>query len=53
MREYYPPSPFPIAHPTLDAPLTYRGAVVNAFVYVHLSLHEISKRLSRRQGRYK
>ncbi|TIC37063.1 hypothetical protein E3Q09_01001 [Wallemia mellicola] len=52
MRDYIPPTPFPSAHPTLQAPITYRGAVVNAFVYIHLSLHEISKRLSKRQGRY-
>ncbi|TIA73231.1 hypothetical protein E3P91_01529 [Wallemia ichthyophaga] len=51
-RDYNPPAPFPTAHHTLQADLTYRGAVVNAFVYVHLSLHEISKRLSKRQGRY-
>ncbi|KAG8732199.1 hypothetical protein FRC10_001162 [Ceratobasidium sp. 414] len=43
---------FPIAYRQLELPTSHRAAVVNALVHVHLSLHEVNQRLSRRQGRY-
>ncbi|KAH8120470.1 dynein heavy chain protein 1 [Phellopilus nigrolimitatus] len=49
---YSPPQYFPIAYRQLSMPPTHRSAVVNGLVYVHQSLYEINKKLSRRQGRY-
>ncbi|KAI4519311.1 dynein heavy chain [Schizophyllum commune Loenen D] len=49
---YSPPAIFPIAYRNLETPPVHRTAVVNALVHVHLSLHAINQRLSRRQGRY-
>ncbi|KAI9460162.1 dynein heavy chain protein 1 [Lactarius psammicola] len=49
---YSPPSNFPIAYRELSMPPIHRTAVVNALVYVHMSLYQINQRLSRRQGRY-
>ncbi|KAI9324197.1 ATP-binding dynein motor region D5-domain-containing protein [Zopfochytrium polystomum] len=49
---YNPPLQFPIVYRDLQMPATYREAVINAFVFVHMSLYEINAKLSRRQGRY-
>ena len=49
---YTPPLHFPIAYRQLLMPPVHRAAIVNALVYVHLSLHQINFRLSRKQGRY-
>ncbi|KAJ3071427.1 hypothetical protein HDU98_005356 [Podochytrium sp. JEL0797] len=49
---YAPPSTFPVVYQELPMPLSYRSAVMNAFVFVHKSLHEVNGKLSRSQGRY-
>ena len=52
LPSYAAPLNFPVAYRHLELPPNHRDAVVNALVHVHLSLHEINLRLSRRQGRY-
>lgn len=52
LPSYNPPLNFPIAYRQLAMPPVHRTAVINALVFVHQSLHEINRRLSRRQGRY-
>ncbi|KAI9513146.1 dynein heavy chain protein 1 [Russula earlei] len=52
LSSYSPPAIFPIAYHELSMPPIHRTAVVNALVYVHMSLYQINQRLSRRQGRY-
>lgn len=52
LPSYQPPLNFPIAYRQLVTPPVHRTAVVNALVHVHQSLHEVNRRLSRRQGRY-
>ncbi|ORY38141.1 dynein heavy chain [Rhizoclosmatium globosum] len=49
---YSPPSSFPVVYHELPLPLTYRSAVMNAFVFVHKSLYEVNAKLGRTQGRY-
>jgi dynein heavy chain 1 len=48
---YTAPTSFPVAYRQLELPASHRDALVNAFVHVHLSMHEINKRLARREGR--
>ncbi|KAI8619674.1 dynein heavy chain [Chytriomyces sp. MP71] len=50
--DYAAPSTFPVVYRELPMPLTYRSSVMNAFVHVHKSLHEVNTKLSRSQGRY-
>jgi hypothetical protein len=46
------PLEFPIAFDELNpALLTHRDAIINSFVFVHLTLHKANKRLSKRGGR--
>ncbi|KAL5535276.1 DYN1_2 [Sanghuangporus sanghuang] len=52
LPSYKPPRFFPIAYRQLTLPPSHREAIVNALVYVHQSLYQINKKLSRRQGRY-
>ncbi|KAG9099539.1 hypothetical protein FS749_001026 [Ceratobasidium sp. UAMH 11750] len=52
LPSYAAPLNFPIAYRQLELPPSHRAAVVNGLVHVHLSLHEVNQRLSRRQGRY-
>jgi dynein heavy chain 1 len=47
---YNPPAEFPVAYRGLSLPPVHRTAVVNAFVHIHISLHDYNLRLSRRQG---
>ncbi|KAJ1568194.1 Cytoplasmic dynein 1 heavy chain 1, partial [Cladochytrium tenue] len=49
---YIAPSTFPAVYRDLPLPPLYRDAVINAFVFVHMSLYEVNAKLSRRQGRY-
>ncbi|KAJ3090057.1 hypothetical protein HK102_004799, partial [Quaeritorhiza haematococci] len=49
---YVAPLEFPIAYRDLPLPPSYRNAVINAFVAVHMSLYEINAKLSKRQGKY-
>jgi dynein heavy chain 1 len=48
---YGAPLNFPIIYKDLPIPPTHRDAVVNALVFVHLSLYDINLKLSKRQGR--
>lgn len=50
-HQYSAPSHFPIAYEGLSPSPSHREAVVNAFVYVHLSLHQANTRITRRGGR--
>ncbi|XP_050037127.2 dynein heavy chain, cytoplasmic isoform X2 [Dermacentor andersoni] len=46
-----PAEHFPVAVPGLKLPPNHRGAIVNAFVYVHQTLHRASSRLAKRGAR--
>lgn len=48
---YTPPAAFPVAYRQLSLPPVHRAAVINALVFVHTSMYETNRRLSRRQGR--
>ncbi|ESP05087.1 hypothetical protein LOTGIDRAFT_151884 [Lottia gigantea] len=48
---YVPPPDFPKAFEDLVTPPGHREAVVNAYVFVHQSLHQANSRVSRRGGR--
>ncbi|KAI9031438.1 dynein heavy chain [Hyaloraphidium curvatum] len=48
---YSAPATFPIAYKDLLMPPTSRSAVTNAFVFIHQSLYDINRRLSRKFGR--
>ncbi|KAJ3331033.1 hypothetical protein HDU76_004259 [Blyttiomyces sp. JEL0837] len=52
LASYIPPGDFPIVYSDLPLPISYRNAIINAFVFVHQSLYEVNAKLSRRQGRY-
>ncbi|KAI6134168.1 dynein heavy chain protein 1, partial [Pisolithus croceorrhizus] len=52
LPSYSTPTHFPIAYRELSMPPTHRTAIVNALVYVHMSMYQINQRISRRQGRY-
>ncbi|XP_052769398.1 cytoplasmic dynein 1 heavy chain 1-like isoform X2 [Mya arenaria] len=49
--QYIAPENFPVAFPSLPMPPGHRDAVINAFVFVHLSLHQANARLQKRGGR--
>ncbi|KAJ3385444.1 hypothetical protein HDU84_002244 [Entophlyctis sp. JEL0112] len=49
---YVAPVGFPAVYDDLPMPVTYRSAVINAFVFVHRSLFEVNAKLSRSQGKY-
>lgn len=48
---YSAPDAFPVAFRELPLPPTSRGAVINAFVFIHQSLYRMNRRLSRKYGR--
>ncbi|KAK7504322.1 hypothetical protein BaRGS_00004626, partial [Batillaria attramentaria] len=48
---YSAPAHFPAAYEALSPSPSHREAVVNAFVYVHQSLHQANARITRRGGR--
>eukprot|EP00124_Ichthyophonus_hoferi_P001082 Ihof_evm1s50 gene=Ihof_evmTU1s50 len=50
--DYNAPPDFPTVLPELPIPPTHRQAVINAFVYVHQTLHSATDKLARRQGRH-
>ncbi|KAL4068381.1 dynein heavy chain and region D6 of dynein motor-domain-containing protein [Scleroderma yunnanense] len=52
LASYVAPVHFPIAYRELSMPPIHRTAIVNALVYVHVSMYQINLRISRRQGRY-
>ncbi|XP_052742503.1 dynein heavy chain, cytoplasmic isoform X1 [Bicyclus anynana] len=49
--EYVPPEEFPAACGEVGARPSHRGAVVNACVYVHQTLHRANARLAKRANR--
>jgi len=50
-NDYIPPDFLPIAFQELNIPPTHREVVVNAMVYVHLSMHKVVGKLLAQQGR--
>ena len=46
--QYICPDVFPAAYPELVQTPTHRQAIVNAFVFVHQTLHQANSRLSKR-----
>jgi dynein heavy chain 1 len=48
---YMAPAYLPLAYDGLPQPPTHRDAVLNAFVFVHQTLHNANTRLTRRGGR--
>lgn len=48
---YVPPAAFPSAYRQLSLPPVHRAAVINALVFVHMSMYETNAKLARRQGR--
>lgn len=46
------PDTFPLVYQELSLPPTYRDVILNAFVHVHHSMYEISRKLSKRQNKY-
>ncbi|KAJ1982313.1 dynein heavy chain [Dimargaris xerosporica] len=52
LPSYAPPNDFPLCYRDLPLPITHRDAIVNALVYVHMSLYEVNAKLSKRQGRH-
>lgn len=49
---YEAPVPFPTAYRALPMPPSHRSSVVNAMVHVHQSVHVITQKLAKRQGKY-
>ncbi|CAG2102482.1 unnamed protein product, partial [Medioppia subpectinata] len=49
--KYVAPQYFPSAFPGFTANPTHRDAVINAFVYIHQTLHHANERLVKRGGR--
>ncbi|RKP34413.1 dynein heavy chain and region D6 of dynein motor-domain-containing protein [Dimargaris cristalligena] len=52
LPNYAAPSDFPRVYRDLELPAHHRDAIINAFVYVHMSLYEVNAKLSKRQGRH-
>uniref|UniRef100_T1JGT9 Dynein heavy chain, cytoplasmic n=1 Tax=Strigamia maritima TaxID=126957 RepID=T1JGT9_STRMM len=48
---YRAPDHFPVAYDGLSLPPRHRDAIINAFVYVHQTLHKANARLAKRGGR--
>ena len=49
--QYNPPDYLPKVYEDLPVTPTHREAVINAFVYVHQTLHQANERLAKRGGR--
>ena len=47
--DYAAPEPFPYASSNIIYPMSHRGAVVNAMVHIHHSLHFFGERLKKQQ----
>lgn len=50
-NNYVAPEYLPVAYEGLNMPPSHRQAVLNAFVYVHQTLHQANAKVSRRGGR--
>ena len=48
--QYIPPNVIPAVYPELPRPPSHRESIVNAFVYVHQTLHQANIRLMKRGG---
>lgn len=51
VASYVSPSNFPVSYRQLSLPPLHRAAVINALVFVHMSMYETNAKLARRQGR--
>ena len=51
ISQYMPPANLNLAYEGISLPLCHRDAVVNACVYVHLTLHQANTRVAKRGGR--
>ena len=49
--QYIAPDYLPVAYEGLPTPPSHRQAVINAFVFVHQTLHQTNQRVARRGGR--
>ncbi|XP_030854690.1 cytoplasmic dynein 1 heavy chain 1 [Strongylocentrotus purpuratus] len=49
--DYIAPDYLPVAYEGVSQHPTHRDAIVNAFVFVHLTLHQANQRLQKRGGR--
>ncbi len=49
--QYVAPDYLPVAYEGLPTPPTHRDAVINAYVYVHQTLHQANTRVAKRGGR--
>lgn len=49
--QYVCPDMFPAVFPEVPQPPSHRQAIINAFVYVHQTLHQANSRLLKRGGR--
>ena len=47
-QQYACPDYFPVVYPELPQQPTHRQAIINAFVYVHQTLHQANTRLAKR-----
>ncbi|WVN87983.1 uncharacterized protein L203_103180 [Cryptococcus depauperatus CBS 7841] len=52
VANFVPGTPFPIAFRDLVMPPSHRQAVINAMVYIHQSMQNITIKLAKRQGKY-
>lgn len=50
LLQYIPPDYLPVVYEELSRPPTYREVIVNAFVFVHKTLHQANERLAKRGG---
>ena len=50
LLQYMAPDMVPLAYPDLPRPPSHRQACINAFVYVHQTLHQANARLAKRGG---
>ncbi|XP_022096690.1 cytoplasmic dynein 1 heavy chain 1-like isoform X2 [Acanthaster planci] len=49
--DYCPPTTLPLAYEGVPSTPTHREAIVNAYVYVHQTLHQANERVQKRGGR--
>ncbi|KAI0242051.1 dynein heavy chain [Massospora cicadina] len=49
---YAPPTEMQVVYRDLPMPPTHRDALINAFVFVHMTLYDVNAKLSKRQGRH-
>ncbi|KAJ9053275.1 dynein heavy chain [Entomophthora muscae] len=52
LSTYAPPTEMQVVYRDLAMPPTHRDALINAFVFVHMTLYDVNSKLSKRQGRH-